>query len=273
MEIVAVFPSWTDELARYARERFPLTLFLPLALFLSIAALAGVHTVAPTSVVFMLFTALTLLFQFRLWDDLADRERDGLEHPDRLLPHATSLRHFQALLTMTFAFNLFLLSRQWRQLLLFLLMNGLFFTWYQWLRPTTPSATAHYHLLLAKYPAFVYLFHGGDGASVPLLLAMALVYLCFCVYEPLHDSRCSVPRWLLALEMLLLTLVSALMGLALFPHGGAAALQGVLTALGVLALALLFRRRRTQPDAGQWSYAVFVIGFVEMAIFSMGSVR
>ena len=67
----------------YLRERFRLRLFIPLALL--IAAAAIVPPASWTSFAIDFAVALLLLAQFRMWDDLADRGRDRIEHPGRVL--------------------------------------------------------------------------------------------------------------------------------------------------------------------------------------------
>src|SRR5437870_9734138 len=78
--------NWSlEELIRYRRSRVPLRLYLPLAVFLTIAAQLTGRQGTILTLLIDLALAGTMLFQFRLWDDLTDRERDRLEHPERVL--------------------------------------------------------------------------------------------------------------------------------------------------------------------------------------------
>ena len=71
----------------YFVERFSPTIFVPAAL--GIAAAARVASSGSDSSWLVDGTlALLLIAQFRLWDDLADREVDRLAHPERVLVRA-----------------------------------------------------------------------------------------------------------------------------------------------------------------------------------------
>jgi hypothetical protein len=281
MEIAALSVLPIEEAARYSRTRFPVKIYLPLALFLCTAALAGGRPMEPINLMLAFVLALSLLYQFRLWDDLSDREHDRLDYPERVLVRTTSVTFFRTLVFVAFLYNFALIGvsagSSWQlKAIMFALLNGSFFVWYRWRAELCRSEIGASHVVLGKYPIFIYLLSGESAAtsSVRLVLAMLLVYLCFCVYELLHDAKLNrVPGALklLAGEMTALCAVSAVMAITLIEHGGAIAIvQAAMTVAGGLFLARLFLRRRAGVHTDIESYAVFVVGFFQALTFSLG---
>src|SRR5438128_2339903 len=124
---IAVSSTWSiTELLHYRRTRFPLRRFLPLALLLTLAASTVDEAVTGWLVLQRLLLVLLWLFQLRLEDDLADRERDRRDHPDRVLVRADS-RPFLVLLVLLAAGNTLLTAwlRPTPRWLEFLALNGL----------------------------------------------------------------------------------------------------------------------------------------------------
>lgn len=243
------------------------------------AALAGGRPVDPLRLTIAFGLACSLVYQFRLWDDISDRERDRLDHPERVLSTTTSVTSFRSLVSVAFLLNLALITvlsgPRWR-LEAFMLLNGAFLLWYRWLRQLWRNEIASSHVVVSKYPVFVYLLSGepSRASGVHLLLAMLLVYFCFCVYELLHDARLyrapEAPR-ILALEMLAWCAVSAIMAIALVDRGALAAmLQGVMSVAGGFVLVMLFMRHRARLQTDHGNYAVFVISFFQLLTFSLG---
>src|SRR5690606_7686476 len=70
-------------------QRLPLARFVPLALLIAGAACGSALASARGLAVVGL--ALSLIAQCRLWDDLVDRERDRISHPERLLATSGTL--------------------------------------------------------------------------------------------------------------------------------------------------------------------------------------
>ena len=66
-----MFKSSTETLIRYRRERFRWRVFGPVAVVLTVAAIP-----APLLFPLSFLAVMLVLFQFRLWDDLADRDYD-----------------------------------------------------------------------------------------------------------------------------------------------------------------------------------------------------
>lgn len=277
MEIAALFKLRIDELLRYRQSRLPAGLCLPLALFLWTAGLATGWPETAAGLAVNLVLACTLVLQFRLWDDLHDVPRDRMDHPQRVLCQATSLGHFRLLLAAAFVLNFaaIALLKPGFFLAAFAMLNLSFFAWYRLADRFRLHALFRYHVVLVKYPVFVYLLGsaaaGGEGS--PHFSAMALVYLCFCVYEVLHDEHLRAAAgavYLLAGEMAALTAVAALMFMDRIDAGGPAVrLQGTLAVGGAAVLVFLFLRHRARVAPGRWCYAVFLIGLTWLLSFTL----
>ena len=132
METTALWNWSLEELIRYRRTRFPVRLGLPLAVFLTTAGQVTGQLGSPITWLANLALAGGMLFQFRLWDDLADWERDRLHHPERVLVRASSLAPFHFLLLLLFGLNTtgIAILRPITQTVVFLALNGAFYLWY-----------------------------------------------------------------------------------------------------------------------------------------------
>jgi 4-hydroxybenzoate polyprenyltransferase len=194
-------------LAAYLRERLPVRLLLPASVGLALVAV-GVETPATLSAVVV--TAGLLVAQFRIWDDLADRNRDRIDHPERVLVNADSVTPVRIACAGLAAANfgwVFARDGFGASLALLIALNGGAAVWYARRGVRTTAAD---HLLLTKYAAIVAIVAGTRLAVDPArtLLAMVSAYLAACVYEAWHDrtSPASTPRLLLASEAILLVI-------------------------------------------------------------------
>jgi hypothetical protein len=155
------------------------------------------------------------------------------------------------------------------------ILCGVLFVWYRVRGRFRAGGIVNYHVVLLKYPVTVYVLGSPSREAnlSHLLMAMVLVYLCFCIYEVLHDADLYTAhgaRTALALEMCALGATSALMAVTLFGQWRfAGLLQGTLALVGVFFLARLFHLYRTRPVSSNWSYAVFVIGFLQVLTFHL----
>jgi hypothetical protein len=169
---------------RYWAERFPPVLFVPAAVLIALAARAGdLPGLADVA------RALLLLGQFRLWDDLADRERDRRAHPERLLVRAASAAPFAILCVLLGAINIAIAAYVdgLMAAALLLLLNAAAVVWYTW-RPARRTAGGDL-ALLTKYPAFVLVLASGSPAlSSHVFLTAAFVYGGACAFEIWHDT-------------------------------------------------------------------------------------
>src|SRR5436305_11951869 len=96
--------------ASYLRERFRLTIFGP-AIALHVAGVMWANDTAPSARTMLQSAGLItlLMIQFRLWDDLEDRERDRIQHPERLLVH-TQTAPFRLVLAVLALLNVTLMA-------------------------------------------------------------------------------------------------------------------------------------------------------------------
>jgi 4-hydroxybenzoate polyprenyltransferase len=178
----------------YWNDRFTPRRFAPAAMLIALASQSGSDlnairlTIAP-------LLALLLLAQFRLWDDLADRERDRPNHPERVLVCAVHVAPFVAACVGLAILNLFL-ALAWNGLAglaALALLNAAALAWYVW-RPAHRTGTSDL-VLLAKYPAFVLVLGNPSAWRSPTSWAAALAtYTAACAFEIWHDSRGPVSR-------------------------------------------------------------------------------
>ena len=173
----------------YLRERFPLTLYVPLAIALTSSWLPPLG-----GSVF----ALLLLLQFRLWDDLADRHRDAVTHPQRALVRAVTVTLVIALCGMLAVLNICIAV--WRDasgiaVSVLAALDAIFAAWYLARGRRTAFGD---HLLLAKYPAMVAIVAGSrvTTSPLPVLATAAVIYLAACAYEAWHDRSSPIARYL-----------------------------------------------------------------------------
>jgi hypothetical protein len=271
MEIVDVFASAPELLAAYVRQRYPARIYLPLAVFLAAAATTGARGIGALQLAATALLAYTLVFQFRLWDDLSDRESDRVVHPRRVLARDDRTAPFTALLAAAAAANVSLLASKPDGALRvggFVLLTVGVAGWYRWRKTQRVNAVVGYHVVLLKYPALALLISppGPAERRHSQLVAAALVYLCFCVFEVLHDDRLRSARGVgpvLAFESVLLAGAPMLLWT---PRTQATLIlaAAVASVAVVAALLSLARRRRITP------YVVFVAATLQLATLGLG---
>ena len=169
----------------YFRERFHLRLFAPLALAIAIGASAAEFEWA-TVVVDSGF-ALLLLAQFRLWDDLADRGRDAIHHPERVLVRAREVTPAIAFCGTLAVLNICIAV--WRAGAAVAVLGGLNLATGALYLAAGSTDRAYVPILLTKYPAFVLVVAGGRlvDTPVPIVVSAVAVYVVVCAYEAWHD--------------------------------------------------------------------------------------
>ena len=200
------FASSLEHVSAWRSTRFPWPRFLALAgLLVWAASSAGGASAAMTAAGFLL--AVSLVAQFRLWDDLVDRARDRDAHPQRVIARCASTVPFECgacLLGAANALALFWLHGE-RVVLAYLLLIAIAALWY--LRHRARGLT-HVLVLHLKYPAFVLLI---APVAVAPLAGAAIVYVALVAFELLDASAA---RWRY------LPLALASVDLALLTYGG-----------------------------------------------------
>lgn len=171
----------------YLAERLSPRIFVPMAVAIAGAASGG--TLSAARLCLDATFALLLLAQFRSWDDLADRGRDAVSHPERVLVRATSIAPIVAFSGMLAILNICLaIQRDASGIAVAVLVAliGALGTWYS-LR--TGRTVAGDHLLLSKYPAMVIVVAGDRllTAPVQIFCAALAVHFAACLYEVWHD--------------------------------------------------------------------------------------
>jgi hypothetical protein len=158
---------------------------------------------------------ISLLGQFRLIDDLADVSADRHEHPRRVLVQSEHLSKFRWLAAAWGILNISVVGycRPFTASSVLILLNCLVLGWYRF-SARRVWATANYHVLLLKYPAFVYVigFHWNLPFTWNMATALIAVYLALCIYEVWHDAKlrqARAPRWFARCELAILLVVLA----------------------------------------------------------------
>ena len=170
----------------YWRERFDLIRFGPAAALVGMAAAATGNSALTTWGVNTAL-AVALIAQFRLWDDLADRERDRHRHAQRTLVAAAHIWPFVIQAMGLAAANVALvLQVQGRTPAAVLLALNVAAATYYLLRPAERTIGSDL-LLLVKYPAFVLILSGSEPRPGRLVLAMAMTYAAACAFDVWHD--------------------------------------------------------------------------------------
>ncbi|MFN0165211.1 MAG: hypothetical protein ACKV22_02175 [Bryobacteraceae bacterium] len=203
-------------LIAWVRERFKLRLAVPLVAGLCAIAYAAGTWPGSGRAAAIVVLAILLLLQFRLWDDLADLPSDRKNHPERTLPRARSLRPFRIAVLLLATACMGLMAVLDPSGVKVAALAGLDLTFLCWYRFRAGGFALGYHVVLMKYPLFVY-FVTPEPAGKSRLFAMAAVYLAACIYEALHDAGLRgiwAARYAAAVEATLLgaTGVAALVG-------------------------------------------------------------
>jgi 4-hydroxybenzoate polyprenyltransferase len=170
----------------YWIERFPPQVLGPAAAFIAVAG-RGFAAFDPRQWAGATLTALLLLAQFRLWDDLADRERDRQTKPERVLVRVSAIGPFVAVCLALALINLTLAvvsGRGSTSVVACLLLNAAAAAWYAW-RPARRTLATDL-VLLVKYPWFVIVIAAGSGAQIAV--AALAVYAAACAFEYWHDA-------------------------------------------------------------------------------------
>ena len=176
-----------SRLLAYGVQRFPPTVFVPaIGLLAAMAWVPATHSLPALGRSIALMALLVA--EFRVWDDLEDRDVDRQRHPERVLTGGAAAP-FWWLTAMLCALAVIVLAatpRAWAGLTL--LHAGMFWA-YRRLRPRIADRVWRYVVLPLKYPAFVLLVTLALGGASPASAAAAvcLTFLGACAYEIRND--------------------------------------------------------------------------------------
>lgn len=219
METEALSKSWIGELIQYTRSRLVRFRMLALvALLLTATWIASAPDSLGTAVRDLVLAAF-LLIPFRLWDDLADIDRDRTRDPTRVLTRSTRTGRYRILAGSFAAIHVVLVAwtRSGLALICLLGIHLVLLVWYAVPR-RREWEIVNYHVVLLKYPAFVFvLAHRSDSAQqAGILVAGIVAYLILCIHEVWHDTRLrreDLPRRIAGAQIVILTLALILVGL------------------------------------------------------------
>ena len=178
--------------AAYLVERFRPVVFIPaIALHLLLAWWAAGAEPTAARLAPAAGLAALLLLQFRLWDDLEDRHRDRVTHPERVLVVASPEPFRRALVVIGLG-NLVVLAAAPSAAALagLAVLDAAFAAAYR-LRAGVADPVWRFGVLLLKYPVFVGLIAAAAGAprTFRLAIAMAVMYAAATAYEAYHNRH------------------------------------------------------------------------------------
>jgi hypothetical protein len=188
----------TRTVAAYLAERVRPRLFVPVLSTLWLTALWASETLAPASLkagsstyTLSLLLLTLLVAQFRLWDDLEDRDHDRRSFPDRVLVRSTVEPFRWLLAILTVGAIAAAAAASLNALAGVVGLDLLFLVAYRVVRPRVPDLVWRFPVLLAKYPAFVALtamaMRGATGRRLALATVVVMTGACF--YEATHRGR------------------------------------------------------------------------------------
>ncbi|HSE16321.1 MAG TPA: hypothetical protein VLB46_04670 [Pyrinomonadaceae bacterium] len=204
----------------YWRERYPVSVFLPFAIVIAAAgAAAGGSLPTVRDAVIGCVLAYTLVFVFRIADDLADLGSDRLRHPDRVLVQAVSVNPIIVLASLIAAGDILLMLLQPQpgaRIAVFVAISIFLLLWYRWRARLGAGPLAGAHVVLIKYPIISLLTcaHWDKLSQHTALPALGALYLGLCLYEQVHDRvvrESRAAQWIFAAEVVLLAGLPLLM--------------------------------------------------------------
>lgn len=203
--------SATDMFRDYLITR--LITFRVAAVVLLVAGLALAITPDAGRVQIMVTAALAtmLVFQFRLWDDLSDAVYDLRWQPARAAVVAGASAHLRRVVALT---GLLALATLWiwrtrSQAGAYILLLAGFAVLYRLDLDTGARRIVRVHLVLTKYPVFVYLCSVNAPIGAVLCAGFG-AYLALNIYELATDRALRAwpaRRWMLVLEIMVILLI------------------------------------------------------------------
>jgi hypothetical protein len=177
----------------YFVERFSPAIFVPAALGIA-AAVRVASSGSDASWLVDSTLALLLIAQFRLWDDLADREVDRVTHPARVLVRAERIGPYVTVCVALALVNL--LAGAWRGgwlgLVVLAALDVSFVAWY--FGRSSQRTVIGALWMLAKYSVFVIVMTARSSIFSHLLPAVVAIYAAAIAYEVWHEPSSPLAR-------------------------------------------------------------------------------
>ena len=132
--------------------------------------------------------AVALVWQFRLWDDLADIAHDRAQHPERILVGTGALRSFWWALVLS-ALCLapaLALARSTLSVAVYAALAAGLALAYRFFDAYPGARLLRSHVVIVKYPVFVWLTAAQPDALRAWTIGVGL-YLALCVFEIFDD--------------------------------------------------------------------------------------
>jgi hypothetical protein len=213
METRVSLPSIARVTAAYIATRLARRYVVALALLIAIAGVGVAGRADLTALLSTSALALLLVILFRLWDDLADVAHDRAQHPDRVLCNVDDQQPFYWMVAagLLLAALLLVVWRSVPQLYTYVGLVAAVAALYR-LTSYGSGRVARIHLILFKYPIFVYLSSTSPELDRAIFVG-AGVYFVLAIYEQLSDPALHAwpaRHWALRAEVLgLLVLTGA----------------------------------------------------------------
>lgn len=188
MEIAVLSTSFPRELAAYFTSRMIVGRVVFLWLILSACVLVLTREISLASAVLRAVLVAALVVQFRLWDDLVDRDHDTVLQPQRVLVatgHVMYFSRFCCLMTLSVAAAIGFVFG-----IVHLLIYGLLLVAISLLYAIPRAGLPHLlraHLVLLKYPVFIWLCVS-DVNPLQWVYLSTIVYLAVCMFEIMSDA-------------------------------------------------------------------------------------
>ena len=186
----------------YARERLTPDRLLPAVLLVVVATLAGKGWTGSEALSMDTVLALALVITFRIWDDVMDRDRDRIKHPDRVVVRASSTTPLVVTSWVLATWTLLTLEdrRATQSVALLVIYAAVLAASYAVRLPAVASAKAGTarspatdRILLLKYGVFTLALIGFPAALTARgLVSAASAFAVACVYEWWHDAESPV---------------------------------------------------------------------------------
>ena len=228
-------------LSRYLGTRLPMRELVPLAVFLGAAGLGATAPAQVSSSIMAVILAMTLILQFRIWDDIADRDQDRVNHPGRVISIAKNINPVITFSGILFSINglvLVWLHSSALKPMVYLALCIFILAWYRFRPVRFATSLLNSYLVLLKYPVIVWLIVATTTAPDRILYCLLSVYLIFLIFEVLDDRELQhFPGARLSLISNTLLLVCVWILVAPWNNPGAG---GLLTAIWALIIAGTF---------------------------------